>query len=114
MATANAAATLKRAQDLSTDLAGAVLEIREGTTVLASHTITTFTATNSGDDGVATASGMPNTATIDTTGTADNAQLVKDSKVYSLSLADITLSTTTFISGETSTLNSLVINLPNG
>ena len=115
MATANAAATLKRAQDIAASLVGATVQIRAGSTVLATHTIATFTGSNSGANGLVTANGLPNNATIAATGTADNAILAQGTKEYALTLgtsgsgSDIIVSTTNYITGETSTLNSLVI-----
>ena len=48
MATANAAATLERANDFKADYDGAILLILDGATTLASHTLTAFTTANSG------------------------------------------------------------------
>jgi ABC-type Zn uptake system ZnuABC Zn-binding protein ZnuA len=116
MANANAAATLKRAQDFGTDFANSVVTIRAGATVVATHTVPSWTATNSGSDALATA-GSIGTATISGTGsqTATSAILTKDSKTYTLTLgvagsgANIIVSTTNFIAGETSTFNSLIV-----
>ena len=116
MAIANAAATLKRAQDFGTDFATSTLVIRAGATAVATHTVPSWTATNSGSDALATAAAIA-TATISGTGsqTATSATLTKGTRVYTLTLgtsgsgADIIVSTTNFIAGETSTVNSLVV-----
>jgi|GEM_PF-2311302 len=116
MANANAAATLKRAQDFSTDFASSALTILAGATVVATHTVDSFSSTNSGSDALATAAAIAN-ATITGTGnqTATSASLTKGSKVYTLTLgvegsgSDIIVSTTTFIEGETSSVEGLVV-----
>lgn len=122
MATANAAATLQRAADFAADFAGASLIIRAGTTALATHTVPSWTTSNSGSNALATAAAIADD-TIDATGTADNAQLVDGTKIYSLTLGtsgsgpggtdpDIVVSTTNYITGETSSVSSLVVTVP--
>lgn len=112
MATANAAATLERADDFAADFVTSTLEIRAGSTVLASHTVPSFTTSNSGANALATAAAISG-ATIAATGTADNARLIKGTQIYSLTLGtsgtDIVVSTTNYISGETSSVSSLVV-----
>ncbi|WP_290738390.1 hypothetical protein [Haliea sp.] len=114
MATLNAAATLEQANDFATNWAGSILRVLEGSTPLAEHTITSWSTANSGDNATITA--VPangGEATITTTGTADTVKLVSGSEEITLVIGtDITLSTTNYISGETSTVNSLVITVP--
>ena len=116
MANANAAATLKRAQDFSTDFATSTLVIRAGSTAVATHTVPSWTSTNSGNDALATAADIDE-ETITGTGsqTATSATLTKGTKVYTLTLgvsgsgADLIVSTTNFIAGEKSNVNSLIV-----
>ena len=113
MATPNAAETLERVSDFAADFATSTLEIRDGSTVLATHTVPSFTASNDGSDGLATAAAIAD-ATIDNSGTADNAKLIKGTREYALTLgasgsgADIIVTTTNYIDGETSSVTSLV------
>jgi hypothetical protein len=115
MATGNAAATLERATDWSTDFASATLVILDGATPLATHTVPSFTPSNSGADGLATAAAIAND-TIDASGTADSATLTAAGKVYTLTVglsgADLNLSTLTYVIGETSSITSLVVTFP--
>lgn len=115
MATANAAATLERANDFATDYATATLTIKAGATTLATHTLAGFVASNSGADGVATANAIAD-ATIAASGTADSAELTAGGKTYTLTLGtsgtDVVVSTTNYISGETSSVSSFVVNFP--
>lgn len=115
MATGNAAATLARATDFGADFSAQTLEILDGATVLASHTIGTFTPSNSGADGLATSSAISD-ETIAANGTADGATISDGSKTYTLTVgtsgADLNLSTLTYVSGETSSITSLVVTFP--
>ncbi len=112
MATLNAAATLEQVNDFATDFAGATLVILDGATTLATHTITSWTTSNTGNDGTATA--VPASApTIVADGTANVAELRAGSSVITLVIGtDITLTTTTYVTGETSTITSLVVTAP--
>lgn len=115
MATANAAATLARADDWSADFATGTMVIKAGATALATHTLAGFVTSNSGSDGVATANSIAD-VTIVATATADNAEINDGTKTYSLTLgtsgADVIVTTTNYISGETSTISALVVNFP--
>lgn len=115
MATANAAATLERADDFASDYGTATLTILGGATTLATHTLSGFTTSNSGADGVATANAIAD-ETIAASGTADGAELTAAGKTYTLTLGtsgtDVVVSTTNYISGETSSINSFVVTFP--
>lgn len=112
MATANTAERNARADDWATRYADATLQIREGATVLASHTLAGFGAAS---NGTVTASAIAD-ATIAASGTADNAKLIDGSTEYDLTLgtsgADVVVSTTNYISGETSSINSFAVTFP--
>lgn len=121
MATANAAATLERADDFASDYAAATLVIKSGANVLATHTFTGFVTSNSGVDAVATANAIAD-ATITGTGTqtADSAELSAAGKTYTLTVdttsaplvpaADLRFSTLMYINGETSSVPSFSVN----
>ncbi len=115
MATANAAATLQRASDWGTSFATGTMVIKAGATVLATHNLAGFVASNSGNDGLATANTISD-VTIAATGTADSAEINDGSKTYTLTLGtsgtEVIVSTTNYISGETSSILSLVANFP--
>ena len=115
MATANAAATLERATDWGTDFAAAILTIKDGATTLVAHTLAGLTASNSGSNGLSTASAISD-ETILADGTADSAELTASGKTYTLTVgtsgADLNLSTLTYITGETSSISSLVVTFP--
>ena len=109
MATPNIAELNALANDLATRYADATLQIREGATVLATHTLAGFGAAS---NGTVTANAIADD-TIDATGTADNAKLIDGSTEYDLTLGtsgtDVVVSTTNYITGETSSVNSLAI-----
>lgn len=109
MATPNTAELNALANDLATRYADATLEIRAGSTVLATHTLAGFGAAS---NGTVTANAITD-ATIAANGTADNAKLIDGATEYDLTLgtsgADVIVSTTNYISGETSSVNSLAI-----
>lgn len=115
MATGNAAATLERADDWSTDFSAATLTIKAGANALVVHTLAGFVTSNSALDGLATASAIANQAITGAgTQTADSATITSGTKVYTLTVgltgsgADVILSTLTYINGETSSITSLV------
>jgi hypothetical protein len=112
MATPNAAVTLERADDFAADYGTATLTIKAGTTTLATHTLAGFVTSNSGLDGVATANAIAD-AVIAADGTADSAELTAAGKTYTLTVGtsgtDVIVSTTNYISGETSSVNSFVV-----
>ena len=109
MATPNTAELNALANDFATRYADATLQIREGATVLATHTLAGFGAAS---NGTVTANAIADD-TIDATGTADNAKLIDGSTEYDLTLGtsgtDVVVSTTNYITGETSSVNSLAI-----
>ena len=115
MASGNAAATLERANDFSTDFATASLVIKAGATTLATHTLTGFVSSNSGANGLLTASAIAD-ATIAATGTADGATLTAGTKVYTLTVGttgtDVVVNSTSYVSCGTSTINSLAVTFP--
>lgn len=114
MATANAAATLERATDWGADFATATLIIKAGANTLATHTLASFVASNSGANGLATANAIADVSITGTgTQTADSAEITAGTKTYTLTVgtsgADLNLTTLTYINGETSSINSLVV-----
>ena len=115
MATGNAAATLARATDFGLDFSAKTLNVLAGATVLVSHTIGTFTASNSGVNGVATSSAISD-ETILADGTADSATISDGTKTYTLTVgtsgADLNLTTLTYITGETASISALTVNFP--
>jgi hypothetical protein len=117
MATLNAAATLEQATDFGADYATATILILDGATTLASHSTTSWTPTNSGANGVATAVlANAGAETILADGTANSATITAAGKTITLSVglsgSDLNLSTLTYVTGETSTISSLVVTFP--
>lgn len=115
MATANAAATLARADDWVADFATQEMKVLAGANVLATHTLAGFVTSNDVNDALATANAISDeTITGAGTQTADSATISDGTKTYTLSVgttgsgADLILSTLTYINGETSSINSLV------
>lgn len=112
MSTANAAETLRQATSFSTDYATGSVIISQGATELANYTLAGFTPSNSGNDGLATASAIApvnNTGT----GTADTAILTAGTEIYLLTIGvDIIISDTSFISGVESSVTSLTATFP--
>lgn len=110
MATPNTAELNARATDWATRYADATLQIRAGTTVLATHTLAGFGAASGGS---VTASAIADATIGNGGGTADNAKLIDGAAEYDLTLgtsgADVVVSTTNYIDGETSSINSLVV-----
>tara|TARA_R110000782_G_scaffold71520_2_gene143418 strand:- start:1228 stop:1599 length:372 start_codon:yes stop_codon:yes gene_type:complete len=119
MATLNAAVTLQIAQNFRSQYANSIVSIMEGATVLVNHTVTSWTATNTGNNGTATAvienSGA---STILLTGTPDTAKISSGDEIITVSVglsgsgADLILSSLFFIVGEVSTINSLIVTIP--
>ena len=114
MATGDTTAINSRAADFSADYATSTLTIKAGATTLATHTLTGFGAPSVG---VITASAIAN-ATIAATGTADGATISDVSGTYTLTVgltnsgADVEISSLSFVSGETSSVNSLTVTFP--
>lgn len=109
MATGNAAATLSRADDWSSDFAAGTITIKDGATDLAVHALTGFTTTNAGDNATATANAIADD-TILSTGTADTVELTSGALTYNLAIgADIILTTTSYVIGEPSQIASMIV-----
>jgi hypothetical protein len=119
MPTLNAPATLQQAVNHNVDYSTAIIEVLLGATVLATHTASSWAASNTGNDGTATAT-MANggAETIVADGTADGARMSIGGRVITLSLglsgsgAELILSSLTYVTGETSTVVSLVSTYP--
>lgn len=112
MATGDTTARNSRASDFAADYGTATLTIFEGATPLATHTLAGFGAPATG---VITANAIAD-ATIAADGTADSATISDTAGTYTLTVgtsgADLNLSTLTYISGETSSINSLTVTFP--
>jgi len=112
MATGDTTARNSRASDFAADYGTATLTILAGATTLATHTLAGFGAPS---NGVITANAIAD-ATIAASGTADSATLSDTAGTYTLTLGtsgtDVVVSTTNYISGETSTINSMTVTFP--
>jgi len=112
MATADTTARNSRASDFASDYGTATLTIFAGVTTLATHTLAGFGAPSTG---VITANAIAD-ETIANSGTADSAELSDTAGTYTLTLgtsgADVVVSTTNYIQGETSSINSLTVTFP--
>ena len=121
MTVLNAAATLQIAGNFGTDYATSTIEVLAGTNVLATHSTTSWAATNTGNNGTATAV-IANSGAATITGagtqTATSATITDGTEVITLTVglsgsgADLILNTLTYINGETSTISSLVLTVP--
>lgn len=113
MATANAAATLERANDFAADYGTATLSFGDGTTEAVSVTFSALSTSNNGNDGLAQI-GAPITATIvNDVNPVNTVTLTAAGKTYNLVVGtDITISNTNFIAGETFTLNTFAVTFP--
>ena len=119
MATLNAQATLQIAQNFRDNYATSTILILAGATTLATHSTTSWTATNTGSNGTVTAAlANAGAETISATGTADGATITDGPEVITLTVglagsgADLILSTVDYVSAQTSTINSLVVTVP--
>ena len=119
MTVLNAPATLEQITNFAADYANATISILDGATVLVTHTATSWTPSNTGNDGTATAVLANGGAeTIIATGTPTSATVTSGSSVITVSVglsgsgADLIISTTFYILNETSTINSLVVTAP--
>lgn len=114
MATGDTTARNSRASDFAADYGTATLTILDGATTLATHTLAGFGAPSSG---VITANAIAD-ATISASGTADGATLSDTAGTYTLTLgtsgsgADVIVTTTNYISGETSSISSFSVTFP--
>lgn len=112
MATGDTTARNSRASDFAADYGTATLTILDGATTLATHTLAGFGAPATG---VITANAIAN-ATIAANGTANSATISDTAGTYTLTVgtsgADLNLSTLTYVSGETSSINSLTVTFP--
>ena len=125
MPSLNTSSTNSQADNIGTDFSTATLIIYDGTppasanaslsgnTALATHTLTGW---GSAAAGVIIASGMPDTVTISATGTATFARLVLASNTMQVTVGtgaqELVVSSTSYVSGEDSTINSLQITQP--
>lgn len=110
MPTLDAAATLEQADDFAADYGAASLTVQEGATVLATHTLAGFVTANAGSAATATANAVSD-VTIPASGTADTVLMSAGGKVIDIT-NDVTLATTNYVSGETSSVSSLVFTFP--
>tara|TARA_R110000772_G_scaffold9722_1_gene31775 strand:- start:6397 stop:6762 length:366 start_codon:yes stop_codon:yes gene_type:complete len=119
MASLNAPATLQQSVDFATNYASGSIVVTDGGATLATFTATSFASSNTGANGTSTAS-MANAGaeTITGAGTADGATMTVGTRVITLTIglagsgADLIISNLTFVVGETSTVNSLIITHP--
>ena len=121
MATLNAQATLQIANNFGTDYATSTIEILAGANVLATHSTTSWAGTNTGNNGTVTAA-LANAGAATITGagtqTATSAVMTDGTETITLTAglagsgADLIFSTLTYVNGETSTINSLVVTVP--
>lgn len=114
MATGDISARNARASDFAADYAAATLTIFAGANPLVSHTLAGFGAPA---NGIITANAIASqTITGAGTQTADSATLSDGTGTYTLTLGtsgtDVIVSTTTYINGETSSINSLSVTFP--
>lgn len=114
---ANAAATLKRAVDFAADFAGCTLAFGDGTTTAVTHTVTSWTTANSGQDAVASVDVVDADVEITSTVNPVNQVVVtKGTKTYTLSVgtadADIIVTTTNFIAGQPSNVGAFDMLFP--
>jgi hypothetical protein len=112
MPTLNAAARNSMATAAGALAAGGTLQIRAGATVLATHTMTGF---GSPTNGVIAANAIAD-VTIAATGTANTAVLIEAGREVTLTLgtsgAEVIVSSTSYVAGGTSTINSVTITYP--
>ena len=114
MAIADTTARNSRASDFSADYSTATLEFKEGSTVLATHTLTGFGAPSTG---LITANAVAD-ATIAEDGTADSALWSDTAGSYILTVgttgsgADVIINTLSFVAGETSSISSATVDFP--
>ena len=121
MTVLNAAATLQIAGNFGTDYATSTIDVLAGTNVLATHSTTSWAATNTGNNGTATAV-IANSGAATITGagiqTATSATITDGTEIITLTVglsgsgANLILNTLTYINGETSTISSLVVTVP--
>jgi hypothetical protein len=112
MPSLNAAARNSMATAAGTLCGSGTLQILEGSTVLASHTMAGF---GSPAMGVITANAIAS-STISATGIANGAKIINGSQEVTLSLgtsgAEVIVSSTSYVAGGTSTVNSVTITYP--
>ena len=116
MSTGDTTARNSRATNFSSDYTGATLAFMEGATVLATHTFAGYSAPVTG---VITANSVPDVI-IDNSGVCDSAIFSDVAGSYTLTVGngtedpapDIIRSTLTFTAGETSKVDSALIDFP--
>ena len=119
MATANAAATLKRAQDFATDFATCTVTLGNGTTDAVTHNIVGWVASNNGAEGVATANAIAQETISATVNPVTQAVVETGGRTYTLTVGtsagptvDMVLSTLNYIAGQPSNIGSLIMRFP--
>jgi hypothetical protein len=100
----NAAATLARADDLAATFAAGQVIIKEGGSTLATHTIASWSTSNSGND--ATAEATINDVNASATGTGDTVVLKAGAIEYDIT-DSVTISQPEYIQGQNATVPSL-------
>lgn len=112
MSTGDTAARNERGDNFATDYATATLDILDGATVLASHTLTGFAASVGG---VIAGNAIAN-VNASATGTADGATLSNGVGSYALTVglsgADVNLTTLSYVSGEPSAISAFTVTFP--
>ena len=102
----NAAATLARADDLAATFNGAQVVIKEGGTTLATHTIASWSTSNTGDDAIAEATVSDVNAS--ETGTADTVILKAGPIEYDIT-DSVNITQPEYIQGQNATVPSLAL-----
>lgn len=111
MATSDVTAKNSRATDWADDFSLASVEIMDGATVLATHTLAGFGAATSGQ---VSANAIPD-ATVSNSGTADSVVISSVAGTYTLTVglsgsgADVIIDDLNFVQGGISKLNSLIV-----
>ena len=112
MPSLNAAARNSMATAAGTLCGSGTLQILAGATVLATHTMAGF---GSPTNGVITASAIAS-VTIAASGTANGAKIINGTQEVTLTLgtsgAEVIVSSTSYVAGGTSTINSVTITYP--
>ena len=116
MATASTSERNARANDWAARYGNGILQIRNGTTVLAAHTLAGFAAA-SGGTVIANAIANVNITGAGTQ-TANNAKLIDGSDEYDLTLglagsgSDVIVTSTTYVNGQPSEITGFQVTFP--
>lgn len=112
MPTLSATQTLQEADNFANDFSSGLLTIREGSTILASHSIQSWTTTNVGEDATASPTfANLGIANIVNTGTPNSVLITQGSRSVEV-FDSVTLGSTDFQSGNLHTITSAVFNFP--